>query len=109
MPKIHKVFISFMMEGMNQKRIQTIKTDDAISTYANNYIIAELWYVKVDYSSSASGSASLRTTLKPDGISNLEQASYQPSYSLATPPLKPVGMPNLGHTCYLTIFVQITF
>ena len=69
----------------------------------------ELWYVKVDYSSSASGSASLSTTLKPDGIPNLEQASYQPSYSLATPSLKPVGIPNLGHTCYLTILVQITF
>ena len=103
--------IHLIYDGMNEpeKRIQTIKTDDAISTYAYNYKVAELWYVKVDYSSSASGSASLSTTLKPDGIPNLEQASYQPSYSLATPSLKPVGIPNLGHTCYLTILVQITF
>ena len=103
--------IHLIYDGMNEpeKRIQTIKTDDAISTYAYNYKVSELWYVKVDYSSSASGSASLSTTLKPDGIPNLEQASYQPSYSLATPPLKPVGIPNLGHTCYLTILVQITF
>ena len=28
---------------------------------------------------------------------------------MATPSLKPVGIPNLGHTCYLTIRVQITF
>ena len=103
--------IHLIYDGMNEpeKRIQTIKTDDAISTYAYNYKVEELWYVKVDYSSSASGSASLSTTLKPDGIPNLEQASYQPSYSLATPSLKPVGIPNLGHTCYLTILVQITF
>ncbi len=42
-------------DGMNEpeKRIQTIETDDAISKYAYHYIISELWYVKVDYSSSA--------------------------------------------------------
>ncbi len=103
--------IHLIYDGMNEpeKRIQTIKTDDAISIYAYHYRILELWYVKADHSSSALGSASLSTTLKPDGIPNLEQASYQPSYSLATPSLKPVGIPNLEHTCYLTILVQITF
>ena len=103
--------IHLIYDGMNEqeKRIQTINADDAISTYAYNYKIAVVWYVKVDHSSSASGSASLSTTLNADGIPNLEQASYQPSYSLATPPLKPVGILNLGHTCYLTILVQITF
>ena len=62
--------IHLIYDGMNEpeKRIQTIKIEDAISTYAYNYIILELWYVKVDHSSSASGSASLSTTLKPDGI-----------------------------------------
>ena len=92
-----------IFDGMLQpeKRIQTIKIYDAISKCEYQYLILELLYVKVDHSSSASGSASLSTTLKPDGIPNLEQASYQPSYSLATPPLKPVGISNLG--------VQITF
>ncbi len=69
--------IHLIFDGINEpeKRIQTIKTDDAISKYAYQFIISELWYVKVDHSSSASGSASLSTTLKPDGIPNLEQAS----------------------------------
>ena len=47
----------------------------------NGYKILELWYVKVDSSSAEIGSASPFTTLKP------------------------VRIPNLGHTCYLTILV----
>ena len=59
--------------------------DDPISNYADGYNILELWYVKVDSSSAEIGSASPSTTLKP------------------------VGIPNLGHTCYLTTLVQIIF
>ena len=103
--------IHIIYDGMNEpeKRIQTIKTYDAISKYVYHYRILEQWYVKVDHSSSTSGSTSLSITLKPDRIPNLAQASYQPSYSLTFPSLKSVGIPNLGHTCYLTILVQITF
>ena len=72
-------------DGMNglAKRIQIIKIDDPISKYAFGYKILELWYVKVDSSSAEKGSASPSTALKPFGI------------------------PNLGHTCYLTTLAQI--
>ena len=74
-------------DGMNgpANRIQIIKMGDPISNYADGYNILELWYVKVDSSSAEIGSASPSTTLKP------------------------VGIPNLGHTCYLTTLVQIIF
>ena len=74
-------------EGMNgpANRIRINKMDDPISNYADGYKILELWYVKVDSSSAEIGSASPSTTLKP------------------------VGIPNLGHTCYLTTLVQIIF
>ena len=79
-------------------RIQILKTDDPISKYSFAYGVLELWYVKVDGSSSALGSASL-----------LGHASHQPSYSLTFLSLKPVEIPNLGHTCYLTTLVQNIF
>ena len=67
--------IHLMYDGMNEpeKRIQTIKTDDAIYKYAYHYIISELWYVKVDHSSSASGSASLSTPLNQMGYQILNK------------------------------------
>ena len=74
-------------DGMNgpANRIRIFKTNDPISNYADGNNILELWYVKVDRSSAEIVSASPSTTLKP------------------------VGIPNLGHTCYLTTLVQIIF
>ena len=76
-----------LYDGMNapEDRIQIIKPDDPISKYADKYGIAELWYVKVDSSSAEIGSAYPSTALKP------------------------VGLPNLEYTCYLTTLVQIIF
>ncbi len=65
--------------------IQITEMDEPISKHADGYNIFELWYVKGDSSSAASGSAS-------------------PSIAL-----KPVRIPNLGHTCYLTTLMQIIF
>ncbi len=74
-------------DGMNgpANRIQIIKMGDPISNYADEYKILELWYVKVDSSSAEIGSTSPSITLKP------------------------VRIPNLGHTCYLATLVQIIF
>ncbi len=71
--------------------IQIIKMGDPISKYALGYKILDLWYVKIDTSSAASGSASPSTAIKPVGITSLGHPSYLPSSSSTFPSQKPGG------------------
>jgi hypothetical protein len=76
----------------------------------------ELWYVKVDSGSSISGSGTASSTIPPVAPSASitippmppNEILAKPAHALSTV-LKPVGIKNLGHTCYLNTLMQIIF
>ncbi len=103
-------------DGMDSpsKRIQIFNSNDLTSQYAEGYSILELWYVKVESSSDAPGSA---PSVIPPAVqprvplpSALSGSTIIPTpFAVSSTAVKPPGIPNLGNTCYLTTLVQIIF
>ena len=108
-----------MFDGIkdeHEQRVQIISLDDPLSKIAPTYCILELWYVKVDSGSSSSGSGTASSTIPPMAPSASttippmppNEILAKPAHALSTV-LKPVGIKNLGHTCYLNTLMQIIF
>jgi hypothetical protein len=111
-PGIHLIF-----DGIKDKdRIQVISLDDPLSKIAPRYIVYELWYVKVDSGSSSAGSGTASSAIPPMASSMYTSLPPMPSNDLSAMPahvlptvLKPVGIKNLGNTCYINTLFQIVF
>ena len=102
-------------DGMNgPKRTQIFNSNNLTAQYEQGYNILELWYVKLESSSDAPGSAPSAITPAVQARVPLPSASSA-STILPTPStvsstaVKPPGIPNLGNTCYLTTLVQVIF
>jgi hypothetical protein len=100
--------------GGPSKRTQIFNSNNLTAQYEQGYNILELWYVKLESSSDALGSAPSAITPAVQARvplpSALSASSLLPTPStVSSTAIKPPGIPNLGNTCYLTTLVQIIF
>ena len=112
-PGIHLIFDGLYQQ---ERRIQIISLDDPFSKIASGNDIMELWYVKVDGGSSSAGSGTASSTIPPMASSMYTSLSPMPPNDISAMPahvlptvLKPVGIKNLGHTCYLNTLLHVVF
>jgi hypothetical protein len=112
-PGIHVIFDGILEQ---EKRIHIISLDDPFSKIVSGYNILELWHVKVDSASSSAGSGTASATITPMASSASSRIPHMPPDEVLAKPahvlstvLKPVGIENLGHNCYLSTLLQINF